>query len=86
MLWPRAHRPEEKETTKYEIHNDLLYFVNGENKRLCLTKGIIHDIIDECHETYAHIGPLKVIKMLNDYFYYPKLAKIVRRRLAGCDS
>ena len=23
------------------MHDDLLYFVNGENKRLCLTKGII---------------------------------------------
>ena len=77
---------EEKETKKYEIHDDLLYFVSGENKRLCLTKSIIHDIIDECHEMYAHIGPLKVIKMLNDFFYYPKLAKIVRRRLASCDS
>ena len=76
----------EKKTTKYEIHDDLLYFVGGENKRLCLTKGIIHDIIDECHEMYAHIGPLKVIKMLSDFFYYPKLAKIVRRRLASCDS
>ena len=77
---------EEKKTTKYEIHDDLLYFVSGENKRLCLTKGIIHDIIDEFHEMYAHIGPLKVIRMLNDFFYYPKLAKIVRRRLASCDS
>ena len=35
---------------------------------------------------YAHIGPLKVIKMLNDLFYNPKLAKKVRRRLASCDS
>ena len=76
----------EKNTTKYETHNDLLYFVNGENKRLCLSKGIIHDIIDECHEMYSHIGPLKVIKMLNDFFYYPKMAKIVRRRFASCDS
>ena len=51
-----------------------------------LTNGIIYDIIDECHEMYTHIGPLKVIKMLNDFFYYPKLVKIVRRRLASCDS
>ena len=77
---------EEKKTTKYEIHDNLLYFVNRENKRLCSTKGIIYDIIDECHETHAHIGPLKVIKMLNDFFYYPRLVKIVRRRLASCDS
>ena len=71
---------------KYEIHDDLLYFVNGENKRSWLTKGIIYDIIDECHEMYAQIGPLKVIKMLNDFFYYPKMAKILRRRLVSCDS
>ena len=77
---------EEKKLTKYEIHDNLLYFVCGKNKRLCLTKGIIYDRIDEFHEMYAHIGPLKVIKMLNDFFYYPKLAKIVRRRLASCDS
>ena len=77
---------EEKKTTKYEIHDDLLYFVSGENKRLCLTKYIIHDIIDEYHKMCAHIGPLNVIKMLNDFFYYPKLEKIVRRRLASCDS
>ena len=75
----------EKKLTKYEIHDNLLYFVSGENKRLCLTKGIIHDIIDE-YEMHAHIGPLKVIKMLHDFFYYPKLAKIVRQRLASCDS
>ena len=86
ILGQKIKDVEEKKTTKYEIHDDLLYFVNGENKRLCLTKGIIYDIIDECHEMYAHIGPLKVIKMLNDFFYYPKLAKIVRRRLASCDS
>ena len=24
--------------------------------------------------------------MLNDFFYYPKLTKIVRRRLSSCDS
>ena len=77
---------ERKKTRKYEIHDNLLYFVNGKNKRLCLTKGIICDVIDECHEMYAHIGPLKVIKMLNDFFYYPKMAKIVRRSLANCDS
>ena len=77
---------EEKKLTKYEMHDNLLYFLRGENKRLCLTKGIIHDIIDECHEMHAHIGPSKVVKMLNDFFYYPKLAKIVRRRLASCDS
>ena len=77
---------EEKKLTKYEIHDNLLYFVSRENKRLCLTEGIIYDIIDECHEVYAHTGPLKVIKMLNNFFYYPKLAKIVRRRLASCDS
>ena len=77
---------EEKKNTKYEIHDGLLYFINGGNKRLFLTKGIIHDLIDKCHEMYAHIGPLKVMKMLNDFFYYPKMAKIVRRRLANCDS
>ena len=38
-----------KKTTKYEVHDDLLYFISGENKRLCLTKGIIYDLIDECH-------------------------------------
>ena len=52
---------EEKKTTKYEIH-DLLYFVNDKNKRLCLTNGIIYDIIDESHEMYVHIGPLKSLK------------------------
>ena len=85
ILGQKIKDVEEKKTTKYEIH-DLLYFVNGENERLCLTKGIIYDIIDECHKMYAHIGPLKVIKMLNDFFYYPKLPKIVRQRLASCDS
>ena len=60
--------------------------MNGKNKRLCLTKGIIYDIIDECHEMYTHIGPLKAIKMLNDFFHYPTMAKTVRRRLAICDT
>ena len=69
---------EEKKNTKYEIHDGLLYFINKENKRLCLRKGIIHDLIDECHEMYAHIGPLKFMKMLNDFFYYPKMTRIVR--------
>ena len=68
FLQQRITEAEEKKTTKYEMHDDLLYFVNGENKRLCLTKGIIYDIIDECHEMYAHIGPLKVIQILNDFF------------------
>ena len=77
---------EEKKITKYEMVDVLSYFVNEENKRLCLTKGIVYDIIDKCHEMYAHIGPLNVIKMLNNFFYYPKMAKIVRRRLASCDS
>ena len=86
ILGQKMAEVEEKKNSKYEIHDDLLYFINGENKRLCLTKGIIHDLIDECHEMYAHIGPLKVMKMLNDFFYYPKMAKIVRRRLASCDS
>ena len=86
ILGQKIKDVEEKKATKYEIHDDLLYFVNGENKRLCLTKGITYDIIDECHEMYAHIGPLKVTKMLHDFFYYPKLVKIVRRRLASCDS
>ena len=76
ILGQKIKDVEEKKTTKYGIHDDLLYFVKGENKRLCLTKGIIYDIIDECHEMYAHIGLLKVIKILNDFFYYPKLAKI----------
>ena len=34
----------------------------------------------------AHIRPSKVIKMLNDFFCYQKMAKIVWRRLASCDS
>ena len=78
MLAQKIKDVEERKTTKYEIRDDLLYFVSGENKRLCLTKSIIHDIIDECHEMYAHIGPLKDIKMLNDFFYYPEMTKIVR--------
>ena len=86
VLQQKIAEVEEKKTTKYEMHDGLLYFINGENKRLCLTKGIIHDLIDECHEMYAHIGPLEVMKMLNDFFYYPKMAKIVRRRLTSCDS
>ena len=77
---------EENKTTKYKMHDGLLNFVNGENKRLCLTKGIVYDIIDECYQMYAHIGPLKVIKMLNDFYYYPEMAKIVRQRLDSCDS
>ena len=76
----------EKKTNKYEIYDGLLYFVNGENKRLCATKSIIRDLIDECHEMYAHIGPLRVIKMLREYFYYPKLAEMVRQRLSTCES
>ena len=86
VLQQKIAEVEEKKTTKYEMHDDLLYFISGENKRLCLTKGIIYDLIDECHEMYAHFGPLKVMKMLNDFFYFPKMAKIVRRRLASCDS
>ena len=86
ILGQKIKDVEAKKNTKYEIHDNLLYFISGENKRLCLTIGIIYDIIDECHEMYAHIGPLKVIKMLHHFFYYPKLAKIVRRRLASCDS
>ena len=87
ILGQKIKDVKEKSTTKYETRNDLLYFVNGEyNKRLCLTKSIIYDIIDEFHEIYAHVGPLKVIKMLNVFFYYQKMAKIVRRRLACCDS
>ena len=76
---------EEKKTAKYDIHEDLIYFINGENKHLYLTKGIIYDIIDECYGMYTHISHLKVIKMLRDFFYYLKMAKIVRRRLAACD-
>ena len=86
ILGQKIKDVEEKNNTKYETHNKLLYFVNGENKRQCLTNGIIYDIIDEYHEMYAHIGPLRVIKMLNDFFYYTKMAKIVSRRLASCDS
>ena len=86
ILQQKISDVEEKKTTKYEMHNGLLYLVNGENKRLCLTRGIVYDIVDECHEMYAHIGRSKVIRMLNDFFHYPKLAKIVRRRLASCDS
>ena len=59
---------EEKKIPKYETHDDLLYFTNRQNKRLCITKGLIYDLIVECHEMYAHIGPLKVIKMLSDVF------------------
>ena len=40
----------EKKTVKYEMHEDLLYFINGENKYLCLSKSIIYDTIHECYE------------------------------------
>ena len=86
ILQQKINEVEEKKTNKYENYDGLLYLVNGENKRLCVTKSIIRDLIDECHEMYTHIGPLKVIKMLNEHFYYPKLAKMVRQRLSTCDS
>ena len=79
-LQQKINEVEEKKTNEYEIYDGLLYFVNGENKRLCVTKSIIRDLIDECHEMYAHIGPLKVIKMLKVYFYYTKLTKVVGQR------
>ena len=82
VLQQKINEVEEKKTNKYEIYEGLLYFANGQNKRLCVTKSIVHDLIDECHEMYAYIGPLKVIKMLREYFYCPKLAKIVRRHLS----
>ena len=86
ILGEKIKDVEEKKTAKYKVHDNLLYFENGENNRLCLTKGIIYGIIDECHEMYASIGPSKIIKMLHDFFYYQKMAKIVMRRLASCDS
>ena len=78
ILQQKITEVEQKITTKYEMHDDLLHFIYGENKRLCSTKGIAYNIIDKCHEMYAHIGPLKDIKMLNDFFYYPEMTKIVR--------
>ena len=85
-LQQKINEDEEKKTNKYEICDGFLYFVNGENERLCATESIICDLIDERHEIYAHIGPLKVIEMLREYFYYLKLATKVRQRLSTCDS
>ena len=62
-LQQKINKVEEKKTNKYEVYDGLLYFVNGENKRLSVTKSIIRDLIYECHEIHAHIGPLKVVKM-----------------------
>ena len=58
ILQQRGREVENKKTNKYKVYDDPLYFINGENKLLCLTKSIIHNLVDECHEMYTHIGPL----------------------------
>ena len=51
-----------------------------------LKKSIICDLMNKSHEMFTHIGPLKVMKVLCDFFYYPKMPKIIKRRLASQEN
>lgn len=55
-------------------------------KKLCLTPTSVKYVIDEFHDMYGHIGPLKCFRMLNESFYYPKFAKTIRQMISSYPS
>ena len=42
--------------------------------RHSLTESIIYELIDECHEMYVRIGPLKNIKIFMGFFFFKEIS------------
>lgn len=82
----KYNQAKQNSTTRFKLKEGVLTIKIGENYKICIPESTIDLLIDETHEMYAHIGARKCYKMLSENFYFPKLAKHIRKRLASCDS
>ena len=55
-------------------------------EKVVLPKVVINDLVWETHTRYGHIGSQKVLRILNESFYYPKLKPLVYSLFKTCDT
>ena len=75
-----------KQTSRFSINKGILCQKSQEGERIYLPAKILKRLIWECHMAYGHTGADKNHRIIKEYFYYPRLAKIIRQTLSTCDS
>ena len=75
-----------KQTSYFPINKGTLCQKSREGERIYLPIKILKRLIWEFHAAYGHTGADKNHKIIKKYFYYPRLAKIIRQTLSTCDS
>jgi hypothetical protein len=77
---------QKEESHKYSIIGDVIYKKTNDQWKIYLPQNLVKLIINECHELYGHAGAKKVYKILIEDFFFPRLAKLIRKETATCDS
>lgn len=62
---------------KLQMENDILYRKNGNNKQFVVPNELKHVILTELHDKMGHLGPERVISLIRERFYWPKMHKEV---------
>lgn len=72
----------------FTIHQGLL-FRRGSGRRpgykLVIPRAHVIDLVNQEHLANGHFGVKKCLAFLQRYYYFPKMEKLVRRIIAGCE-
>ena len=50
-----------------------------------LPKNFIHKVILACHDDNGHLGMERTLGLLQEWFFWPKMAEDVRKHIHTCD-
>lgn len=78
---------EDEVKANYTISNRQLFWREAEGKtwKICLPKQLENEVIDSVHVGSGHIGPMKCVLAVKEYFYFKRIAKSIRQRVGACD-
>src|ERR1044072_168442 len=76
---------------QYQVgDNGLLYFIDSsENLRLCVPKSLQAEVTSEVHDSpseAAHLGYHKTYMAIVSRYYWPKMARTIRKYVITCDT
>lgn len=77
----------EKNLVGYQVANDIIFSKKrGANKWCIVIPGKIQNkLIQEAHERFGHIGVYKTFSLLNTYFWWKGMRKMVKKYVTCCD-
>ena len=75
----------EQTKDKFVKENDHWFYVESSGKkRICLSKSHRDDIWKRFHDNLGHVGPEKVLGLVKERFYWPKMYEDLKARASNC--